>query len=1362
MGEYLRGYDWDNSSLGPISQWPQSLLTAVSLCMASSFPMAVWWGPKFVLIYNDGYSVVAAGKHPWLFGKEGSTGWSEIWPTLEPMAESVMNGQNCYSEDHLLFMTRNGFMEETYHTWSYIPIRREDGSVGGLLNPSIESTEKVISERRLKTLRNLGTLTAGAKRFDETFSLICQAFESNTYDIPFALIYSCVSPLGSMDDSIAEKISQLDAKFKLAATVGISDNHAAAPHCVDISDHNNHHPWKDVFCQALKNNAKIQISNIGDLFFDLPTRGWGDSPREAVACPIVGSDQENVLGMLLIGLNPRRSYDEDYKTFIELLSRQAGTSLATVRAYEDQVRRAETLAAVDRAKTAFFSSVSHELRTPLTLILGPIKETLADQNLAPEQKSKLNMVLRNSKRLLRLVNSLLDFSRIEAGKLQATYRETNLGMFTADLASLFRSAIEKSGLIYKVECDESGRSVWVDPEMWEKIVFNLIGNAFKFTLKGSIKVTLQPAPDRSCVVFSVADTGSGVPSHEINKIFERFHRIEGQKGRSHEGTGIGLSLTQELVKLHGGQVEVKSEYGKGSTFSVTIPYGSAHVPHSQLLDSAMQSADNQQLAGSWSYGLSVVEEARLWLPTDDEDLEYLSATSSTDSNNGATNTFPISSSGSKILLVDDNSDMRRYVKGLLNRWWKITEASDGEEAFNLAVQNPPDLIVSDVMMPILDGIGLLKLLRTHQKTQFIPVILLSARAGEDARVEGLKAGADDFLVKPFSAKELIARVHTHLELGKLRSELERLVIERTKELAESELRYRVLTKLSPVGIFRLDLNGIITYTNDKWWQISGHDRKQDPGALNFMSSIYHEDRERTTSIFKECIQKAKGFIIEFRWNSINEYDDQLKPRGFVGTLTDITERKMLEKERLRALQLAEQQQRRRAEDAEEIKRQQELFIDMTCHEFRNPLNGIYHNADFLYESLEKLQNDVRNESILKVMNWLNSEIEEDLEAVATITLCAQHQKKIADDVLNMSKISMNLLVLAKTEFQPHAVVTNVLRMFETEVKLKNIALEFKVGEEFSRRHISWVKGDPTRLSQVLINFLTNAIRFTEKDSDQDQDNISISSSTWSTSTDRHLPECISNPGNMDDIDPADAVYVEISIRDSGVGMTTEEQASLFRRFTQASPKTYAEFGGSGLGLFISKRLVELHGGSIKVHSVKGSGTTFSFFIKCERSEEKGAPQTEQHEVKVKNTQSPTKSEDSTTSPISSKRILVVEDNIINQRVLKRQLELARYSVHVAKHGLEALEILKAVVVDLILMDLEMPVMGGLECTKHIRQDGSNANLCYVPIIGVSGNTRTEYKHLAMEAGMSAYITKPYNKGELIQLIDDLIDHTTTK
>ncbi|ORX79350.1 hypothetical protein K493DRAFT_243683 [Basidiobolus meristosporus CBS 931.73] len=1391
MGEMLRNYDWSSSPLGPVTKWPQSLLTAVSLCMASTLPMAVWWGPQFTIIYNDAYHGVAGQKHPSMFGKEGPVHWAELWDDVGPLAHLAMQGTNSYVEDNLLFMTRKGYLEETYITWSYIPVRQEDGTVGGFLNPYIEVTERILAERRLKTLKDINADAAVAKDTREMLSSIGTVLSENPYDIPFAALYTHILPDDEEMEESYDNVSSTTTKsdtLHLTQTIGMPEEHPSMFPIIRLAPSFHANILQDAVRLAYESKQSVKIE-LGEWFGEVPIRGWDAAATQAVVSPITGSNKDGVLGVIVMGINARREYDENYETFVDLVCRQTGSAIINISAYEEEVRRFKELAAIDRAKTAFFSSVSHELRTPLTLILGPVKDMLLEKDLASETKIKLTYMHRNAERLLRLVNLLMDFSKIEAGRMQATFQETNLGKFTADLASMFRSAIEKGGVRFEVDCERMERNVWVDRDMWEKIVFNLIGNAFKFTMKGSITVKLASSEDDRQAILSVADTGDGIPSHEIMRVFERFHRVEGRKGRSHEGTGIGLALTQELAKLHGGTVGVTSEFGKGSVFTVHIPFGCSHLPKDRLITASMEQVSEVEVEVDMPsrYGRSIVDEARHWLPQSDEDsTEYHSNTSSTDSNAGGSITFPVVSRGCRVLLADDNVDMRKYIKSILEKWWRVTEAEDGEQAYQMAIADPPDLIVSDVMMPNLDGYGLLKLLRTQPLTKFVPVILLSAQAGEDSRVDGLSSGADDYLVKPFSAKELVARVHTHLELGKLRVELERMVKERTKELIASEARYKTLTKLSPVGIYRANLEGHITYTNDKWWSISGHDREADPTASNFFSSVHSADREYVERMWNEATETQTNSTIEFRWKWDNdephwcemivEYDNEMKPCGFVGALTDLTERKLLEQERLSAVRLAEQQQRHRAEEAEEMKRQQELYIDMTCHELRNPLNGIYHSADLLHESLEKVQKEVRKESIAKVANWLEKEIEDDLDVVDTITLCAQHQKKIADDVLHMSKINMNLLVLSKTKLRPVEVVTNVIRMFETEVRLKEIDLKLVLAEGYTHMKVDWVKGDPTRFTQILINFMTNAIRFTERVPFR-QVVVTLDASDRVPS-----PGVIGPPNIVGDDEAAirsDVVYIAVAIKDSGVGMTTEEQANLFQRFAQANPRTYAEFGGSGLGLFISKRLVELHDGDITVSSKKGDGTTFTFYIKCERVYEVTGNSANNDrsdcydigDMKPSRTIENICAEASLVRSIESckqsnkvkaaelnnaYRVLVVEDNLINQRVLKRQLQLEGYCVGVAKHGAEALEVLKKDSYHLILMDLEMPVMGGLECTRRIRDIEKTNNVQQIPIIGVSGNARDEYRRLAIDSGMSDYIIKPYEKQELINLVANSI------
>jgi len=436
---------------------------------------------------------------------------------------------------------------------------------------------------------------------------------------------------------------------------------------------------------------------------------------------------------------------------------------------------------LDHSKTVFFGNVSHELRTPLTLTLGPLEEVLSrtESPLSPADRENLTIAHRNALRLLKLVNTLLDFSRIEAGRIQACYRPCDLATATAQLAGVFRSAIEKGGLELVVDCQPLPEPVYVDLEMWEKIVLNLLSNAFKFTLKGRITVTLRSGD--SGARLTVADTGCGIPQGELGNIFKRFHRIEKTRGRAHEGTGIGLALVDELVQLHGGEITVASEEGVGSSFTVSLPFGTQHLAADQLgaPDLRPTSSPNAD---------PFLEETLRWLP-DDEVAQ------------GHDYALPSGEDRPHLLLADDNADMRDYIRRLLGSWCEIRAVADGEAAWQAICDDRPDLLLTDVMMPRLDGFGLLARLRSDPATRSLPVIMLSARAGEEACAEGIEAGADDYLVKPFGARELIARVRTNLEMAHLReasaraaehlkakeeanAHLERLVAERTDELEE--------------------------------------------------------------------------------------------------------------------------------------------------------------------------------------------------------------------------------------------------------------------------------------------------------------------------------------------------------------------------------------------------------------------------------------------------------------------------------------------------------------------------------------------------------------------------------------------------
>jgi signal transduction histidine kinase len=361
--------------------------------------------------------------------------------------------------------------------------------------------------------------------------------------------------------------------------------------------------------------------------------------------------QERPRAILVAAVSPMRALDEDYRTFFGLVATQIASGLADAQAIQEEHRRAEALAEIDRAKTAFFSNVSHEFRTPLTLMLGPLEEALADATLPAEAATALGVAHRNSLRLLKLVNTLLEFSRIEAGRVEAMFEPTDLATLTSELASVFRSAIEKAGMQLLVDCPPddcppTAEPVYVDRDMWEKVVLNLLSNAFKFTFEGTITVRVRGGE------LTVEDTGVGIAEADLPKMFQRFHRVKHARSRTHEGSGIGLALVQELVRLHGGEVSVRSTEGKGTTFVVRLPAGRAHP-----------AADRIRTARP----LSRPATTRLRFSR----RRCAGCPASTPCRR------PRRERGARVLLADDNADMREYLRRLLERSYEVTAVADG-------------------------------------------------------------------------------------------------------------------------------------------------------------------------------------------------------------------------------------------------------------------------------------------------------------------------------------------------------------------------------------------------------------------------------------------------------------------------------------------------------------------------------------------------------------------------------------------------------------------------------------------------------------------------------------------------------------
>jgi signal transduction histidine kinase len=743
MGKVVRAMDWSTTHLGPIESWPQSLRTAVSLGLASNFPISLAWGPHHVQIYNDGYWPICGGKHPHSMGQDFSECWASAWPVIGAAFEQALAGETSYLEDQRMFLDRNGYLEETFFTFSFSPIRDETGGVGGLFHPVTETTAKMVGERRTRALRDLAARTGKAQATEEAFQLAAQVLAEFELDVPFAFFY--------LFDSAQTEARLVARSGKASETLALPLVQRSQPQFSG---------WPLI--AVAETGQPAQADDLAGRFGTFSAGPYAEAPKTALLLPITPPGCERPVAILVAGVSSRLPLNESYRAFYDLIAAAVTSAVANARAHEEERRRAEALAEIDRAKTAFFSNVSHEFRTPLTLMLGPLEDELNERAnpLPPERRQRLETAHRNSLRLLKLVNTLLDFSRIESGRIQASYEPVDLAAYTAELASVFRSAVEKNGLTLAVNCPPLPEPVYVDRDMWEKIVLNLISNALKHTFTGGIEVALRWGGDRA--ELSVTDSGIGIAEAELPRLFDRFHRVKGARSRTHEGSGIGLALVQELSRAHGGSVEVQSREGQGSTFIVTLKAGQAHLPAERIGTARTQ---NSTATGAAAY----VEEALHWtsdpadVPTSEVSRAQPGPTTATEGLEAQP-----APARSRILWVDDNADMRDYVARLLAPSYEVLPFADGAAALAAAQATPPDLVLSDIMMPGLDGFGLLRELRRDRRTQTIPVILLSARAGGELAIEGLEAGADDYLVKPFAARELLARVRTHLELAGMR------------------------------------------------------------------------------------------------------------------------------------------------------------------------------------------------------------------------------------------------------------------------------------------------------------------------------------------------------------------------------------------------------------------------------------------------------------------------------------------------------------------------------------------------------------------------------------------------------------------
>jgi len=1328
LGALMRAFDWNSTALGPPDTWPQSLKTAVRIMLTSRQPIWIGWGEQLVYLYNDPYKSIIGGKHPRALGLPAREVWKEIWPSIAPMLATAMQGdEGTYVEDQLLIMERNGYPEETYYTYSYSPIPADDGTAGGIICANTDGTQRVIGERQITLLKELAARTVDARSTREACERSAAALGTDDRDLPFVLVY----------------LPEETGDFQLMAAAGIKADDPCAPRSIRAAERS---PW--AIGAALHAGGFHVVENPA-CATTLPQGGWPQPPRQVVIVPIPGAGEHPHAGALVAGLNPFRLFDENYRGFLNLVASQIGTAIANAQAYEAERRRAEALAQLDRAKTAFFSNVSHEFRTPLTLMIGPLEDALvAGRDMPKKQRERLDLVHRNSLRLQRLVNSLLDFSRIEAGRVRASFRPTDLAALTQDLASSFRSATDKAGIGLTVDTPPLAHPVYVDRDMWEKIVLNLLSNAFKFTLQGGI--TTRLADSESGVTLTVTDTGIGVPAAEVPRLFERFHRVEGASGRSHEGSGIGLALVCDLVRLHGGQINVHSEQGHGTTFTIELPAGRAHLPADQVFEDAG--------TGAATPGASAfVEEALRWLPETrgDAAAEVIPDAPA----------VPATTQNPRIVLADDNADLRNYIARLLReRGYRVDTVADGAAALDALRNSRPDLVITDVMMPRLDGFGLLREIRRDQSLQDLSVIMLSARSGEEARVEGLDAGADDYLVKPFSARELIARVDSCLAMNKLR------------RAAAAALRdeARLLQTLNRTGVYlagELDLPRVVQMVTDAGVDLTGagfgaffYNVENEAGESYTLYTLSGVDRAafarfpmpRNTAVFAPtftgtAIVRSADITQDPRYG--HNAPHHVMPEGHLPVRSylavPVTARSG---EVLGGLFFGH------PEAAMFTERHERLMVGIAAQ-----AAIAIDNARLYLAAQREIGQRTRAEAALQQLNeQLESRVAQEIEVRRQTELSLQQAQKmesigqltggVAHDFNNLLQvISGNLQLLAREvagNGRAEARVQNALtgvsrgaklaaqllafgRRQPLEPKVVNIGRFIRGMDDLLRRSLgeeieieTTVSGglwntfaDPGQIENALLNLAINA-----RDAMNGRGKLTIEVGNAFLNDDYTR----SHP------DVAPGQYVLLAVTDTGTGIDPAIIDKVFDPFFT----TKSEGRGTGLGLSMVYGFAKQSGGHVKIYSEQGMGTTVKLYL----------PRSTHSEDLLVEVSPPT-------VVGGSETVLVVEDDEQVRATAVEMLTDLGYRVLKAPDADSALAVVESgVAVDVLFTDVVMP--GALRSPELARR--ARERLPDIAVLFTSGYTENAIVHGGrLDEGVSL-LPKPYTREALSRKIRHVI------
>ncbi|PUZ24349.1 PAS domain S-box-containing protein [Chitinophaga costaii] len=1113
LGALMMAKDWGQTSLGNVEEWPQNLKTCVQIILNSRKPMFIWWGKDHIHLFNDAHHLMRGNKQPIVVGIPAAQAWPEGWKYLgDHVSGNLLHTENSIDEGLLIITHRNGYLEETYCSFSLSAVPGNDGLHAGIICTNSDDTQRIIYQRQLHTLRNLNKITLDRMDKRTVFQATMKVLAENPADFPFACLYET-----AVNSSQATLVNCNPPSYVTTLF----------PEKVDITRDNT--PWH--LWQVISSGKQAIARQLRSRYKELPTGPWQMPPDEALILPILCSGQAQPAAVLIVGLNPYRPLDDPYQSFFQLVVNQLANSLSTVYYSQSNSTGTGIPTAIDQDKTFFFSYMSHKFGSLIPLLLKPLDNLLAQPNdNSQEFTQNIKSILRNTLRALQMTNYLLNFSRKEAGKATAQFSPVALGDFTTYLANSFRSVIEKAGLKYEIYCEPSSAPVYVEMEMWETIVLHLLYNAYKYTLQGKILVTIHY--EQRFAVLRVTDTGIGIPHEAMSHIFERFQHVGQSTSRTPEGEGISLALVKELVNLHGGNTQVSSTLGKGSVFTVSIPMGEAHLSTAQIIPPRP------------SYHTHLQE---LFLRDTFHNFRPATPPPST-----------TSSANPLVLLVDDNVDLRAVMQRLLLPHTQIITADNGQQALETIQRQRPDLVITDVVMPVMDGLTLLRHLKANHHTAYIPVILLSAEDHEAARTEGYELGADDYLVKPFSAKELLARVCSRLKSN--------------KPLRYTSHQLHNIFERAPMAIallvgpdFRMEV------VNDKMLENTGrtHEALINRPMLEAMpelneqgiGALLHEAFQHGKSVqAKErpilLLRDGKNTVMYHSFVFEPFRDEAERVIGLLAVANDVTElvrsREMAQHNAQEMEKMVEQRtsELQKANDTlSQTNKELEQFAYVSSHDLQEPLRKIQTFSDLLLQNNSN-PNFESGKYLLKIHN------------------AASRMSSLIKDLLSFSRVSRMGESFKPTDLE--AILRNVRSDYEVTIREK--------GAEIYADPLPVINAIPVQLSQLFSNMVGNSLKFTEQ-----APRIYIRAME-ATPAQLALQPSLSKQQR----------YLRLEFSDNGIGFDQSYADQIFTIFQRLHDRhTYP---GTGIGLAICKKIVLHHGGAIYAQSSAQKGASFIVFL----------------------------------------------------------------------------------------------------------------------------------------------------------------------